>query len=132
MFYRSSPLLTLVLLGVLGASLSSCSLFSSPPALEEAKKEEVLAPKEESLPPVSPVTDLPLPDLSLSPNPLLQTTSRPGLREPDVTTSLPLNLDGTSSQKKEETPAGNAPSGDKNGFAAPLQEAIPAIPPKTL
>ncbi len=78
-----------------GGLLTSCSLF------REAPVEEKPAVKEEK--PVAvpqPVAPLPGGEPSLMPvsaplDPMLPLI-RPGLREPDITSSLPLNLDGSA------------------------------------
>lgn len=102
----------------LGASLlASCSLFQATPDKEpEAKKE-----KKPATPVITEVTPLPGGDpvmsVSTSVDPMLPMT-RPFIREPDVTTSLPLNLDGTTVKA----------DGEQDTIPDPQPE-IPAVSP---
>lgn len=108
----------------LGASLlASCSLFQATPDKEpEAKKE-----KKPSTPVITEVSPLPGGDpimpVSTSVDPMLPMT-RPFIREPDVTTSLPLNLDGTTVKAAGELEAIPDPQPE-------LPAVAPVPPPAT-
>ena len=108
--------------------LASCSLFQSAPDKEKEPEKETKA----KTPAITEIAPLPggdpLINVSTPVNPMLPMT-RPFLREPDVTTSLPLNLDGStvraSEAKDELIPA---PAPEEPDMISPLSPA-PATAP---
>lgn len=102
--------------------LASCSIFHA----DEDMNKDADKEKKKETPVITEIAPLPGGDpimsVSTSVDPMLPMT-RPFIREPDVTTNLPLNLDGTTAKADKDVNADDA------GIPAPAPEASALIPP---